>query len=469
MTLQQFFLMLRARWRIATFTFMVLVMLALVISLILPSKYTATATVVIDSKATDPISGTLYPISSSYMATQIDIINSDRVATRVVKLLKLDQNPATVEQWKESTEGRGSMERWIGDYMKRNLEAKPSRESNVINIEYVSPEPKAAAVLANAFAQAYIDTTLELRVEPARQSAAWFDERSKALREALEKAQRALSTYQQEHGIVATDERLDVENARLNELSSQYTAVQAQKVDAQTRHTQSKKEQLETMPEVLQNSLIQGLKSDVARLESKLTELGGQLGTKHPQYQRLQDEKNAMQQKLDAEIQRVISGLATSGRVNEKREGEIKAAIDLQKEKILKLKQERDQITVLVRDVETAQRAYDAVNQRLNQTSLESQVNLTNIALLNPATEPLVASSPKTRKNLLIAVFLGTLLGVGMAFLAEFIDRRVRSEDDLIEIIDATFLGPLHGLEKKESRLMLWFNRQLARFSPKLA
>lgn len=471
MSLQQFFLMLYARWRIATATLAVVVAATLVISLVMPKKYTASASVVIDSKGSDPVFGAMLPtlISPAYMATQVDIINSDRVATRVVKLLKLDTNPQTEAQWQEATEGRGSKERWLAEFLKQNLDVKPSRESSVINIGYTSGDSRFAAALANAFAQAYIDTTLELRVEPARQSATWFDERSRSLREALETAQNALSSYQREHGIVAVDERLDVENARLAELSAQLTAIQAQTVDSMSRQKHASGAQSESSPDVMQNPLVQSLKTEIARNEAKLTELSGQLGPNHPQYQRLKDETQALKGKLDAEVNRVVGALGTTSKVNQQRESEIRASLEAQKAKILKLKQERDDLAVLTRDVDTAQRAYDTVNQRLTQTSLESQVNLTNIALLNPATEPVNHSSPKLLKNLLIATFLGTLMGVGMSFLAEFIDRRVRSDGDLVAFVDSAFLGRLQGPEVKMGRLARWFNHLVARFTPHTA
>ena len=124
---------------------------------------------------------------------------------------------------------------------------------------------------------------------------------------------------------------------------------------------------------------------------------------------------------------------------------------------------------MLTRDVETAQRAYDTVNQRLTQTSLESQVNLTNIALLNLATEPIAPSSPKTLKNLLIATFVGTLLGIGMAFMAEFIDRRIRSENDVTEFVGCSFLGVLQGREVRGNWLQRQLNGLIARFTPRTA
>ncbi|NMV20996.1 chain length determinant protein EpsF, partial [Vibrio parahaemolyticus] len=90
-------------------------------------------------------------------------------------------------------------------------------------------------MMANAFVQAYIETHLDLRADPAKRFSTFFDQRAKQLREQLEAAQNRLSEYQKQHGLIATDERLDIENARLNELSSQLVAIQALATESSSR------------------------------------------------------------------------------------------------------------------------------------------------------------------------------------------------------------------------------------------
>src|SRR5688500_10397021 len=225
----------------------------------------------------------------AYMATQVDIINSDRVAQRVVKLLRMDENPAVREQWIDATGGSGDLHTWLADLLKEKLDVKPSRESNVINIEFRGADPEFAANVANAFAQAYFDVNLDLKVAPARQSASWFEDQTRTVREQLEKAQEALSAHQQKTGVVATEERLDYETAKLNELSSQLTNVQAETTDSSSKH---KSASSETLAEVMQNPLVNSLKSDLARLEAKFQESNVNLGVNHPQTKRTQSERS---------------------------------------------------------------------------------------------------------------------------------------------------------------------------------
>lgn len=450
MTLQQLFLILRARWRFIAGVLGAVVLIAVAASLLLTKTYTATVSVVVDVKSPDPLMGAMLPaqILPAYMATQVDIINSDRVAQKVVRLLKMDQLPEIQQQWRDDTEGRGSLTVWLGKLLRKKLDVRPSRESNVVAIDFSGADPEFSASVANAFADAYIDTNLELKVEPAKQNAQWFDQRVQSLREQLEVAQRRLSDYQQEHGIIATDDRLDMEIARLAELSTQLIAAQSMRVDSSSRQSQSGG-YADTLPEVLQNPLIANLRTEVARQEGVVGQLASRLGSQHPQYMDAAAQLAALKQRVEVETQRVVRSINTTGRVNVKRESDIQAEVDAQKLRILELRAQRDQISVLQRDVEGAQRAYDLVTQRLTQASLESQSQQTNIAVLTRAFPPLEPSSPRLLFNVVIAVFLGLLLGVGIAPILELMDHRVRSPEELAQLTELPVWGVIPSAERK--------------------
>ena len=457
MNLQQFLLILRARYKLVLLVLLGTVTATLGVSLVLPKQYTATTSVVIDVKSPDPVIGMMLPgmAAPGYMATQIDIIQSDRVAQKVVKLLKLDANPTVRQQWMEATKGKGKLEVWLADVLQTKLDVKPARESNVISISYKAVDPGFAAAVANAFTQAYIETNVELKVEPARQYAKWFGEQGKSLRDNLEKAQAKLSAYQQEHGIVAIDERLDNETAKLNELSTQLTVVQGQTSDAQSKQRSGAAS--DTLPEVVQNPTIGALKVELARQEAKLQELAGNLGRNHPQYQRAESEIATLKRKLEVETRHITSGFSTSRAVGRDKEAELKAAIEAQKKKLLELKHHRDEVAVLMRDVDAAHKAYEAVSQRFNQTSLESQSTQTNVSVLTPAAEPTEPSFPKPLLNTLVSVFVGTLLGVGAALVLEMFDQRIRSVDDLGGMLQLPILGVIEKQQRRGPiRLAFW-------------
>jgi chain length determinant protein EpsF len=453
MTFGQFVAILRARWMAALAVLAVVVLGTLAVNLLMPNQYKATASVVADFKP-DPLSAVMLGgmQSPAFMATQVDIIKSDRVAQRVVRNLKLNENPQIRQQWLDDTGGEGSIEIWLGTVFQRQMEVTPSRESSVIEISYRAPDPRFAAALANAFVRAYIDTAIDLRVDPARQYSAFFETRSKEAREALEVAQSRLSTYQREKGIIASDERLDIENARLNELSSQLTGLQAISAESASRQTQAQGAQGDRMPEVLNNALIGGLKADISRGEARLRELGTRLGDNHPAVQEARANLAELRQRMEAETRKVTGGVGISATINRQREAEVARALAAQRARVLELKQVRDEGVVLIREVENAQRTYDAILQRLTATSLESQTTQININELAQADVPLKPASPRVLLNTLLAALLGLLLAAGTALGLELRDRRVRSADD---VVTALGLPVIVALPKPGSKLAL--------------
>lgn len=440
MTFQQFILILRARYKVALLVLFVTVATATAVSLLLPKQYTAGAAVVVDVKSPDPVSGLMLQgmMAPGYMATQVDIINSDRVAKAVVKLTKLDESPVVKQQWIDATEGKGQLNDWLATLLQKNLDVKPSRESNVININYTGADPDFAAAVANAFAQAYINVNLDLRVAPAREYAAFFEEQTKSARERMEVTQKALSDYQQANGITSTDERLDFETAKLNETSSQLTSVQGLTTDSSSKRQSGS---AATVSEVMQSPLINGLKGDIARLESKLNESNVNLGKNHPQTISAEAELSALKNQLAAETRKITASIETTYQVSKQREQQLRSAVAAQKTRVLELNRQRDELNVLRRDIESAQRAFEILSQRASQTNIESQTNQTNVAVLNPAVAPPDPSKPRVLLNILVSIFLGTLLGVGLALMLELLNRRVRSADDLIDALGLPVLG----------------------------
>lgn len=446
MTFGQFLSILRARWGLALAILAAALLLATVVSLSLTKQYKATASVVVDFKP-DPISAVLYGGGGSpaQMATQVDIIKSDRVAERVVRNLKLAENPQVRQQWQDEAGGRGTIEGWLASLFQRNMDVEPSRESGVITINYRAADPRFAAGVANAFVQAYIDTTLELRVDPARNYQQFFENRSREARERLEAAQSRVSAFQKAKGIIATDERLDVENARLTELSSQYTALQAINAESASRERQAQGPQGDRLPEVLGNPIVGSLKADIGRAEAAIQQLTTRLGDAHPQVLEARASVAELRQRLAAETAKATGSVSLSSNINRQRMAEVKASLDAQRDKVLRMKAVRDEGLVLVRELENAQRTYDAILARLTQSTIEGQSTQSNVTQLTVAVPPVQPVSPRVLLNVILSVVIGLLMAVAVVLLLELRNRRVRSMADVVAALDLPVIGLMPG------------------------
>ena len=441
MTLKQYLRIVWARKWLVLAPFIVVAAAGIAVTFLLPKQYTAETSLVVEMRI-DPVLGALAPAlaAPSYMATQIEIIKSERVASRVVKMLGVERSPAAVQQWRDETNAKIPLDRYFASLLQKGLGVEPSRGSNVLNISFAARDPIFAQAGANAFAQAYMDISVELRVAPAKQSAAFLDDQTKVLRTNLEQAQTRLSKYQQDKGIVVSDERLDQENARYNALVAQLALAQAERVDASTRQRNTG---TETSPDVLQSPSVQTLKSQLASAETRLTEISAIVGKNHPSRVQLEAQIGELKGQLAAEVRRVSGGTSTINRGSSQKIEELKALADQQKKQVLSMRSDRDQIAVYQRDVETAQRAYEAVTGRVGQLNMESQNNQANARLLSAAVEPLEPSRPKVLTGVAASILGGLAAGVLLALGLELLDRRVRDPEDLMAIPGVPVVGVL--------------------------
>ena len=375
MDIRLIFVVLRTKYVQIIFTLIVAVAIAAGITAMQSKWYVSYTSLVLNISDRNPFeqSGGSAQLSATYFATHLDILQSQNVAAKVVKALELDEEESRISEYQEETLGLGvSLVDWIAIDLMKNLRVEPSRDSRVVRVGYMSTVAKESAVTADAFAQAYIATTLELSMEPAKRSAGWFDLQLTELRERLDNAQSRLTSYQQDKGIIAIDERLDTETSRLAELSKSLLTAQAELVDVQNK----------------------------------------QLGRNHPEYRRAVGRENSLS-----------------------------ASVEQQKRRLLELKGQRDELGSLLREVENEQRNYDATLQSYYQTRLESQFNQTRIAVLSPAVVPQRPVSPNVILNIASAVFLGLLLGIAMAIFGEILRPKIRTDEDVRDLMGVEVLG----------------------------
>jgi chain length determinant protein EpsF len=281
---------------------------------------------------------------------------------------------------------------------------------------------------------------VQLKVAPAQKATEYFNAQIRQLRDNFESAQNKLSAYQKKNNIFSSNDQLDVETARMNELSSQLVVAQGLAMEATSRQRQVKGNAANS-PDVLNNPLIQSLKSRLAEAEAKFADVSARLGGSHPQYIAAKSEVDQLRSNLNQQIGLASQGLAGNARIQQQREAEVRAALNAQKVKVLQLNSARDEMSVLANEMESAKKAYETASQRLTQTSLEGQSTQSDISVLTAATAPLNPAAPRMLLNLLVALVVGTILGIGAAIAMELLDHRIRSADDLTRLYGLPLIG----------------------------
>lgn len=487
MSLEKYMLVLRNHARMIGGIFIFAIAIAGAITYITPKTYTATVLLNFDFKGANPVDnrGRSVLTEDTYIQTHVGIIKSQSVAQQVERSLSeyesgrlidalqaentiFDENIARIkgaikrlfsgrpQRQQVSDQAGGYIESldvssaysWLAQTISYRLSVDPRFNSRIVELSYTSTDPQIAAMMANRFAEAYIATNLQMVIEPARKTTAWFDAQLKSLRKKLEVAQAELTAYQQQEGIVSSDERLDTESSRLQDLSTRL--VEAQQVTRNAVTEQRKLQEilsgggsLMTIEAVSDNSVIQSIKGEIRTLEAGIAQMSSSLGKNHPRYKQMNSELQAAKGRLSREVKAITNGIDNNVALTQAREKDLETALADQKRLVLDLKAEHDNIAVLKRNVESAQATYNAALNEMNTTSMQSMIDQTNVSVIDPANVPRSHSSPQVTRNLILGAFSGLLLGIGLAIFLEIFVRRVHSRDDLVNEIGIPMLGHL--------------------------
>jgi chain length determinant protein EpsF len=461
MDLTQFILALRARRKAFFIALAATIVTAVAVALIVPKKYVATATLLMDPRDEQTMSpGRLWSgrDRANYLQTQVDLLTSNRVAIQVARDLKLGARPKVREAWEKDTGGAGQIDEWIGAQLLEKVEVDPSA-GNVILVNYASEDPRYAADVANAFAKAYLEISLHLRTATTREAADWFDQQLKTLRTQVTQAQGKLNSYQRDKGVLAADGSTDVEAAQLTALSTQLLTARNATYDAATRHKAAlaileNGGSAEAIPEVLANAHIVSLKSELGRVEARKEQESAVYGPNHPQYLRTEAEAQVLRARVQAEMKKLVTVLGNQVQQHRQRERELEGALDAQNKRLIHLKDYRVEMAAMTRDIDNAQRSYDTVLTRYMTNKIDSAAKQTNVTLLTAAIEPLKPVHPKVGLITGLSVVLGLLLAAGIVYVLETLDRRVRSRADLEARLAVPSLGLLSKWQPTSSRLL---------------
>jgi len=459
MVISQFLRVLKARFGIILLIFLTTLGATIAVSLLISKKYEASTTLVVDMRGTDPVLGGAIAQPASiqgYLVTQAELIRSERVVNRVIDELKLDQNGGFLGSIGVSDEGGdpAALRRAIRTHFDRKLEVNPAREGTTITISYESGDPELTAAVVNGFAKAYVDANLDMKTGPARNYREWFEAQTKTYRDQLEDSQRRLTAARQASGVTSTDERLDVENTRLAELSAALVVTQTALAESRSRATTATRSG-SSMPEVVANPMLQGLMSDLGRAEARMQQLAARLGPAHPEFQAAQNEVNQLRSRLDTETSRVGVSISAGNDVNVRREAELRRLVNDQRARVAKMRAARDQHSVLEREVQSAQRALDLVAQRFTETSLESQTRQSNITVLSAASVPTEPSRPQPVVNSVLGAIVGLFVAVLAALTLESMQKPLRTSDDLLQASGVPVLAVLPPATSKRPQRLI--------------
>jgi len=429
-------------WWLFTGIWILVLLLSWLAWTMVPTRYTATSSVLIPTKTTDPIAGIALPggLLSNHLTTQLEIMQSERVALRALRVLQPEEDAAWRRRWEQATGRNGVYESWAAEQLLRQASVNNARDSNVLVVAYKDSDPQRAARIANGLVQAYLETSVELRLQPARQYSAFFDERVRRAKETLNEGQARLVEFQQRHGLHSLDERADVEEKRLAELGLQVTLLETRIAGTRGRLGEGA---AAANQEAARDPFVIEARIELARQEARLAELEERLGNGHPQWIQQQQVLAQRRAGLATALSRAGQSIGLSGKAEAAQLSMLKAAYEQQQAKVLDRKKLRDEGLRMQKNVEDLQRSYETVLARYQTTTLESEDTQPNVSILKVATPPARPSNPGLQWFMSGGALLGFVLALSAVFVREWRDARLRHGDHIMEVLQKPFLVQL--------------------------
>jgi uncharacterized protein involved in exopolysaccharide biosynthesis len=411
---------------------------------LLPKLYTATATLMVSYEVNDPLAGKEFPIQllTSYISTQMEIMQSPEVLLAVVDRLKL----AAEEEFTTGYRGDGTtLNDWVKDQLVKRLSvAQGNLGSQLVYIKASARTPAQAAALANAVATVYLEQNLQRTTGPAAERADRYSAHLAELKSNVDVAQEHVAAYRQRTGIAdLTVSDKDVDQTLLTNLEQRYQEAQnlrrAAEVKQSTDHAAS--------DQVAGSTLMQSLKSQLASQQAQMAQLRATLGPQHPRVLELQSQLQSTHSSIESAV-RTFSGSA-SVELKETRtlEEKLRRAVEEQRAKVLNVRNVQDEGAKLRVELESAQAAYRRALDGHDQITLPGREPYTNVHLLTRAQPPAKADKPNKLKLLLMGLVAGVGLGLVIPVCYELlVHRRVRCRDDIERDLGIDVLVELHAI-----------------------
>jgi polysaccharide biosynthesis transport protein len=419
-----------------------------------------------------------YALSQEYLRTQFKVLESRTLARRIIRKLKLEQNPEFAQHPASTATGRFS-KWWIPQttesaetetpsnndpYLNRvvdafleNLTASPIRNSRLVDVSFISQNPKLAADIANALADEYIQMSFETGYNANIASSEFLSKQLIDLKARVENAQEALVRFSQQHNIYELGEKENVIIQKLSDLNAALTAAETDRMQKEALWDEVRAVRPGEFPEILRNPLIKELETNLATLRQQQAKLQASFKEGWPQLDELNSQAEEAERQLKVQWENAVRSAEGAYRAAMRQEILLRKALNDQKHESDLYNQNSIQYSIIKRQTDADKQLYEGMLQSLNEAGVSASLQSNNIHILDTAEVPEEPHRPRPLLNLTLAFAIGSLMGVGLAFFVEHLDRSIRTRDD----IDLYLKLPSLGIIPRHTTRSLAANRKL--------
>ena len=469
----------KRRWTIFIFT-LIVVSAVVTATFLMTPIYRASLTLQIDREDIKIVkTGEVAPeengsSSQDYYQTQYELLKSRSLALRVVNQLGLADLPppppsplAELKMWLTSWlpkigEANNSeklpsesnkIEGVVSGFL-NNLTVEPVRNSRLVKLYYDSPDPRQAAAILNTLVKNYINMNLERRFDASTYARNFLQERLQQVKVKLEESEQQLVEFARKAQIINVDDKQNIISQSLAVTNTALAEAEKKRIATEAAYRQVLGAKGQGVSQVLDSKIIQTLKETKAKLEAQYQDNLSIYKPAYPAMVQLRNQINQVDAMINQEINNIRAAVTADYEAARSEEALLRSRLDQLKQDVLSLQDRSIQLNILRREVDTNRQLYDGLLQRFKEVGVAAGIGTNNISVVDEAKVPSWPYKPNLRTNALLALVLGLLGGVGLAFLFEHLDDTFRRPEELEKQLGLPVLGviPKTPLVRGEAR-----------------
>lgn len=302
------------------------------------------------------------------VATEVQIISSPDILKKVATDLKLEKLPEFDEALKMSALSRALVlvglksdpfdippEERVLHAMHDKLNVYGVEKSRVIAVEFSSKDPKLAAQVADAIAQAYLASKGNAKKESNTAATGFLGPEITDLQNRVKEAEAKVAAYRAQSDLLMGGNNSVLATQQLSELSTELSRVRANRAAAEATADSVRKAlqnggTLDSVPEVLSSELIQRLLERQVELRTNIADLSTTLLDNHPRIRALKSQLADLNGQIRNEAQKILKGLATQAQTAKAREDQLVAEVNTLKAASARAGEQQVELDALQRD-----------------------------------------------------------------------------------------------------------------------
>jgi succinoglycan biosynthesis transport protein ExoP len=464
------------------------VVLSVIFSLLSPRLYSATATIEVSPQGESPVAAnSLAGVRENFanndemdasLLTEQSELGSGTVALAVIDKLNLASAPPykSVRAKDDTPDAEYRQREQMLNVFESRLKVAIVKDTKLITVTFSDSSPERAALVANTVITTFLDLHAKARSDASGQASASLASQLSDLRGQVLASEKRVSDYKAKTGIMGenssetgglslTPSADSVVVNRFIELNRALTAAQVYREQkaaivqiANTKEPEAVLAAIAAMPGAGEGATPAGIDQSDLNLLSSVRLLRSQLavhmasranllGDKNPEIVDDRAEMKELDGEASAELQRIRKRADSEYLLAQQNEEGLRQMVAAQQQQVNTLNVGSNQLLVLEQEANSKRALYQDLYAKLEQADISNGIEASEVAVIDPARPPIAPSSPKTVRNLATGLVVGALLGIFAAFLLDYSDDRLFTQQEVqdiagIPVLASLFLSP---------------------------